>query len=281
MAIILILFTSVLSFNAISVLGCSSLLVHHKIEKCDCLGLMLTISHFLNTWSILELSVKKPCLHPVFGPPLSPPIPSFSGIRKIKTFLLNLSMKCWNLAFNTQGSRVIILVVQLQTVQIYVATMKALRKKERQDETQFTTKIDGFLSFTPPLNANVLFRKFFLNLTLCMTKLSVLVCFSSYTDNSIVSMSIFDTQMHISYHLVLDYCLFMSIPNVQIEKTLIPVPNSYVEMDIPTQHRVEVGTWKTVQNPDASRRWDRLTHLHIFQCMFENMARKREVLEGS
>jgi hypothetical protein len=32
---------------------------------------------------------------------------------------------------------------------MYVAVMEALRKKERQDETQFTTKIDGFLSFTP------------------------------------------------------------------------------------------------------------------------------------
>jgi hypothetical protein len=27
--------------------------------------------------------------------------------------------------------------------------MEALRKKERQDETQFPTKIDGFLSFIP------------------------------------------------------------------------------------------------------------------------------------
>jgi hypothetical protein len=27
--------------------------------------------------------------------------------------------------------------------------MEALRKKERHDGTQFTTKIDGFLSFTP------------------------------------------------------------------------------------------------------------------------------------
>jgi hypothetical protein len=27
--------------------------------------------------------------------------------------------------------------------------VKAFREKERQDETQFTTKIDGFLSFTP------------------------------------------------------------------------------------------------------------------------------------
>jgi hypothetical protein len=34
-------------------------------------------------------------------------------------------------------------------VKIYVAAVEALRKKERQDETQFTTKIDGFLSFIP------------------------------------------------------------------------------------------------------------------------------------
>jgi hypothetical protein len=37
-------------------------------------------------------------------------------------------------------------------VKIYVAAaaVEALRKKERQDETQFTTKIDGFLSFIIP-----------------------------------------------------------------------------------------------------------------------------------
>jgi hypothetical protein len=35
-------------------------------------------------------------------------------------------------------------------MKIYVAAAEALRKKERQDETQFTTKIDGFLSFIPP-----------------------------------------------------------------------------------------------------------------------------------
>jgi hypothetical protein len=34
-------------------------------------------------------------------------------------------------------------------VKIYVAAMEALRRKERQDETQFTTKIDGFLTFIP------------------------------------------------------------------------------------------------------------------------------------
>jgi hypothetical protein len=44
-------------------------------------------------------------------------------------------------------------------VKIYAATVEAQKKKERQGETQFTTKIDGFLSLPPPplLNANVLF----------------------------------------------------------------------------------------------------------------------------
>jgi hypothetical protein len=35
-------------------------------------------------------------------------------------------------------------------VKIYVAAVEELRKMERQDETQFITKIDGFLSFNPP-----------------------------------------------------------------------------------------------------------------------------------
>jgi hypothetical protein len=59
-------------------------------------------------------------------------------------------MKCCNSAFNAQGSSLIIVVIQVRAVKIYVATEEALRKKERQDETQFTTKIDGFLSFIPP-----------------------------------------------------------------------------------------------------------------------------------
>jgi hypothetical protein len=39
-------------------------------------------------------------------------------------------------------------VVQLGAVKIYVSAVEELRKKrkERQDETQFTTKIDDFLS---------------------------------------------------------------------------------------------------------------------------------------
>jgi hypothetical protein len=51
---------------------------------------------------------------------------------------------------NAQGLRLIVVVAQLGSVKIYVAAVEALRKKERQDETQFTTQIDGFLSFIPP-----------------------------------------------------------------------------------------------------------------------------------
>jgi hypothetical protein len=58
-------------------------------------------------------------------------------------------MKCWNSAFNAQGSRVIIVVVQVGAVRIYVAVVFALRKKERGDETQFTTKIGGKTSLGP------------------------------------------------------------------------------------------------------------------------------------
>ncbi len=53
-------------------------------------------------------------------------------------------MKCWNSAFNVQSSRLIIVVVQLGAVKIYASAVKLLGKKEIQDETQFTTKIDGF-----------------------------------------------------------------------------------------------------------------------------------------
>jgi hypothetical protein len=58
-------------------------------------------------------------------------------------------MKCWNSAFNAQGSRLTIIVVHLGAVKIYVAGVEALRKKERQDETKFTTKIDCFWVSSP------------------------------------------------------------------------------------------------------------------------------------
>jgi hypothetical protein len=55
----------------------------------------------------------------------------------------------FNAAFNAQGSRLTIIVVQVGVVKIYVAAVEALRRKARQDDTQFTTKVDGFLSFIP------------------------------------------------------------------------------------------------------------------------------------
>jgi hypothetical protein len=46
-----------------------------------------------------------------------------------------------------------------------------------------TIKIDGFLSFTPPLNADVFFCSFSFNLTLCMTKFrGLLMSFPDFTD---------------------------------------------------------------------------------------------------
>jgi hypothetical protein len=39
-------------------------------------------------------------------------------------------MKCWNSVSNTQGSRLIIVIVELGAAKIHVAAMEALRKKE-------------------------------------------------------------------------------------------------------------------------------------------------------
>jgi hypothetical protein len=46
-------------------------------------------------------------------------------------------------------------------VKIYVAVVEALRKRERQGGKEKDRVIDGFLSFPPPLNANVVFCRFF------------------------------------------------------------------------------------------------------------------------
>jgi hypothetical protein len=58
-----------------------------------------------------------------------------------------------------KGSRGITVAVQVGAVKIYVAAVEALRKKETRGETQETM---SFLSFNPPLNANVLFWRFIL-----------------------------------------------------------------------------------------------------------------------
>ncbi len=45
------------------------------------------------------------------------PIPLFQWYPQSKDILLNLHMKCWNSAFNAQGSRVTIVVVQVGSEQ--------------------------------------------------------------------------------------------------------------------------------------------------------------------
>jgi hypothetical protein len=60
--------------------------------------------------------------------------------------MLKLITKCWSSASNAQGSRGIIVAVQVGAVKIYVAAVEALRKKEKQCETQ---EIWWFPEFPP------------------------------------------------------------------------------------------------------------------------------------
>jgi len=122
-----------------------------------------------------KVCIKEICKFTLSSPCLSPLNPSFSGVRKVRKSqyeMLKLNAKCWISAFNAQGSRGIIVVVQVGAVKIYVATVETLRKKERQGETQKTIKNWWFSKFHPPLI--VLFCRFFFYLTVCMTKLRVL-----------------------------------------------------------------------------------------------------------
>jgi hypothetical protein len=82
-----------------------------------CGGWTTTLSYYRFTYPLISgvgsrVMAKEILSHPL-SPLFSPLIPSFSGICKVrKKFLLNLSMKCWNSAFNAQGnSRIIIVLV--------------------------------------------------------------------------------------------------------------------------------------------------------------------------
>jgi hypothetical protein len=64
---------------------------------------------------------------------------------------------------------------------------KGTRGSKEDEKTQFITqkKSGAFLSFTPPLKANVLFCRFFWNLTRFQTKLRVVVLrLPDFTENS-------------------------------------------------------------------------------------------------
>jgi hypothetical protein len=82
--------------------------------------------NFFDRWHTIELSVKSPSVAPPYllcFRPLSP--------LSNKDILLNLGMKCWNSAFNAQGSRVIIVVVQVGAVKIYVAAVQTCTGKRK------------------------------------------------------------------------------------------------------------------------------------------------------
>jgi len=155
---------------------------------------------FLN-WVICKVTLSAPCLHRVFGPPFTA-----YPLWKVKT-LLNLSMKYWNSAFNARGSRLSILVVQFGAAKIYVAASGGAEEKGKTGWnsvyhqnwwfSEFHPLLNAdvlflwFSEFNHPLNANVFFCRFFLDLTLCMTKLRVLVlCFPYFTDNCYVQVHV-------------------------------------------------------------------------------------------
>jgi hypothetical protein len=60
-----------------------------------------------------------------------------------------VSAKQENFIKSEYEMRLIIVVVQVGAVKICIAAEEALRKKERGDETQFTTKIGGKTSLGP------------------------------------------------------------------------------------------------------------------------------------
>ncbi len=47
--------------------------------------------------------------------------------------MLKLSTKCWISAFDAEGSRGVIVAIQVGAMKIYVVVVEGLRKKERQE----------------------------------------------------------------------------------------------------------------------------------------------------
>jgi hypothetical protein len=86
------------------------------------------LTSLYNVLHLTELSVKSPSVSPRISSAFAP-YPLFQWYLQSKEIWLNLGVKCWNSAFNAQGSRVIIVVVQGGAVKIYVAAVQALRKR--------------------------------------------------------------------------------------------------------------------------------------------------------
>jgi hypothetical protein len=66
--------------------------------------------------------------------------------------------------FNAEDSRITLVVVQVEAMKIHVAAVEALKKKERWDETQFTTKLMVFQvphPSPPPQMLMFFFKKYY------------------------------------------------------------------------------------------------------------------------
>jgi hypothetical protein len=99
---------------------------------------------FLYTRVISKVTLSSPCLWVGFHPH-----PLFQRYSQSKETLLNLSMKCWNSVLHAQGSRVIIVVVQVGAVKKYVTAVEVLRKIERGDEISLAPKLTEKLVWIP------------------------------------------------------------------------------------------------------------------------------------
>jgi hypothetical protein len=77
------------------------------------------------------------------------PYPHFQWYSQTNEILLNLSMKCWNSAFNARFENNYNGRPGRSSENICSSNGGAQGKKERQDETQFTTKIGGKTSLGP------------------------------------------------------------------------------------------------------------------------------------
>jgi hypothetical protein len=93
-----------------------------------------------------------PCLHPVFGPGFTP-YRLYLWYLQSKEILLNLSMNHWNSAFNAQGLRIIVLIVQIRALKICIAGGRSGGDQEKGKTGWklglLTTKIGGKTSLGP------------------------------------------------------------------------------------------------------------------------------------
>jgi hypothetical protein len=111
--------------------------------------------------SILEISLKSPCLHTVFGWASFNPLTPLFVVPYSKEILLNLRMKCRNSVRNAESQHLKHKFKRNyssctgRSSENLCSSNGGAQEKRKTGWNSGTIKIDGFLSFTPPLNANV------------------------------------------------------------------------------------------------------------------------------